>query len=132
MTIHVDDKKREERREEWRKRVNRLIDEVERWAQEEGWPVQRSQKHVREQLLGEYDVPELRMRVPGGDMFLTPIASHVVGADGRVDLEAWPTLNRVKLIGHDGGWQVMTDSNVPLRQAWNRETFRQLVHDLQA
>ncbi|HET6247764.1 MAG TPA: hypothetical protein VFE47_08710 [Tepidisphaeraceae bacterium] len=69
----------------------------------------------------------------GGEGFLTPIALHIVGdADGRVDLEAWPSMNRVRFVGKSGGWEIITDSNVPLRQPWNRETFVQPVRDLHA
>lgn len=60
------------------------------------------------------------------------VALHVVGGDGRVDLEGYPTLSRVKLIGTPGGWTIMTDSNVPLRLPWNADTFRQLAEDLVA
>jgi hypothetical protein len=58
------------------------------------------------------------------------VGLHIVGGDGRVDIEGYPTLNRVKLIGVPGGWTIMTDSNVPLRVPWNAETFHQLARDL--
>ena len=56
-----------------------------------------------------------------------------MGGDGRVDVEVYPTLSRVRLDGaDDGGWVIMTDSNVPLRLPWNGDTFRQLAQDLVA
>jgi hypothetical protein len=61
-----------------------------------------------------------------------PVAQHVVGADGRIDIEAFPALNRVKLIGRGEQWVIYTDSNIPLRQPWNAETFVQLAQDLTA
>jgi hypothetical protein len=121
-----------ERRNEWVQRVSALADQVQQWAVAEGWSVERSEKNLHEQLLGEYGVPALHMRAPGGELYLKPIALHIVGADGRVDLEAWPTLNRVKLVGREGTWQIVTDSNVPLREPWSRETFVRLVQDLQS
>lgn len=132
MTMQAPDDKGQQRRDEWLHRVGNLIDQVEAWSTAEGWAVLRDDKRIRERLLGEYTAPALRIRAPGGDVFLTPIALHIVGADGRVDLEAWPTLNRVKLVGRDGAWQIMTDSNVPLREPWGRDTFVSLVRDLQA
>ena len=132
MTVQATDDRWQERKHEWVRRIAALADDVERWATAEGWPVHREQKQIRERLVGEYQAPVLRIRVPGGDIYLTPVALHVVGADGRVDLEAWPTLNRVKLVGRDGRWEIVTDSNVPLREPWDRDQFVRLVHDLHA
>lgn len=120
----------QQRRQEWVGRVNALVGEVSAWCQAEGWLVESDQKTLREQLLGKYAVPSLRIHAPGGEVLLNPIALHVAGGDGRVDLEAFPTLSRVKLVGAANGWTIMTDSNVPLRQPWDRQTFVQLVRDL--
>lgn len=119
-----------QRRDEWIGRVADLITQVDEWSQAEGWNVERQRKIVQEKLLGAYEVDALVIRLQGGEIHVKPIALHVVGADGRVDIEAFPTLSRIKLVGVAGGWQIMTDSNVPLREPWNRETFVQLVHDL--
>ena len=129
MTIQLPDV---ERRREWIQRVTALVDQVQQWATAEGWLVHRTEKQLHERLIGDYSVPTLQIRAPGGELFLKPIAFHIVGADGRVDLEAWPTLNRVKLVGRDGNWQIVTDSNVPLRKPWDSETFVELVRDLQS
>jgi len=132
MTTEAREQQLQHRRDEWIARVYRLVNDIAQWAEGEGWPTHREQKRIHEKHLGDYQVPALRIRAPGGDVYVRPIALHVVGADGRVDLEAWPTLNRVKLVGRDAGWQIMTDSNVPLREPWGRESFLQLVRDLQA
>ena len=83
-------------------------------------------------------VPHLRIRLPNDGngpprhLLMTPIALHIVGGDGRVDLEGYPTLSRVKLIGTGNAWTIMTDSNVPLRLPWKAGTFKQLGEDLTA
>jgi len=53
-------------------------------------------------------------------------------AAGRVQISAWPTLFRVLLLHKSGeeGWIIRTDSGIPIRQPWNRETFISLVRDL--
>jgi hypothetical protein len=117
-------------RDAWIGRVSALVDEVAAWCQAEGWAVEREEKIIREQALGQYMVPSLRITVAGGELSVNPIGLQVVGADGRVDLEAFPTLSRVKLVGDPSGWKIMTDSNVPLRLPWDRQTFVQLVRDL--
>jgi hypothetical protein len=120
----------DQRRENWVLRTRSLADQVSQWCQAEGWKVEEEEKTIQEDLLGTYHAPTLRIHVPGGELLLNPIALHVVGGNGRVDLEAFPTLARVKLIGIPDGWRIMTDSNVPIRQPWNQKNFVQLAHDL--
>src|SRR6476469_1522747 len=107
------------RRRDWIERVGRLVDQIEQWSKAENWPTERHQKSVTEQSLGTYSVPELVVRPPGGELIVTPIALNVAGGNGRVDLEAVPTLSRVKLIGGNSGWEIWTDSNVPLRVSFD-------------
>jgi len=120
----------QQRREEWVARVAALAEQIKVWCQSQGWLVEEEQKTIHEDLLGQYFVPELRIAAPGGTLHLNPIALQVVAGNGRVDLEAFPTLSRVKLVGSNGGWKVMTDSNVPLRDPWNQESFVRLAADL--
>jgi|GEM_PF-1723689 len=123
---------RAQRRKEWLARVDALVETIATWAQAEGWAVERQTKVLREKLLGEYEVPLLVLRVQDGEVQVSPVALHGVGVEGRVDLEAFPTLSRVKLVGSGQSWEIITDSNVPLRVAWDRDTFVQLVRDLLA
>lgn len=92
---------------------------------------------VEEPLLGRDEAPAARVTLPNGDLpdravLVIPVGLHIVGGDGRVDLEGYPTLSRVKLIGAQAGWEIMTDSNVPYPLPWNEETFRRLAQDLVA
>ncbi len=119
------------RRAEWVRRVTRLTDEIVSWAKAQGWSVNRTKKTLTEDPSGEYAVPALHLRTPAGELYVTPVALDVHGTEGRVDVEAWPSLNRVRLIGRPGGWQVMTDSNVPLPGPWNKKAFVDLVGHLQ-
>lgn len=122
----------EARRQEWITRVNGLADQIRTWAVAEGWQVQQGSKTIQEPQLGEYQVPVLTIRLPGGELMINPIGLHIVRGGGRVDIEATPTLNRVKLIGSNGTWIVMTDSNVPLRMDWTAQRFAELARDLLA
>src|SRR5947209_15587999 len=114
------------RRDEWVERVTALARQVGEWSQAEGWAVERHDRTITEQPLGTYKVPEGLVRLDGGELILTPIGLYVSGGDGRVDLEAIPTLARVKLLGADGGWKLYADPNVPLREKWGRATFTRL------
>jgi hypothetical protein len=130
MTQSIDDPAlRQQQRDQWIARVEALVTQIAEWSVAEGWTVERGQKTLREKLLGSYEAPRLQIKLPGGELLLEPIALQAGGGDGRVDLEAFPTLSRVKLIGGPE-WRIITDSNVPLRLPWNRETYAQLAHDL--
>ena len=120
------------RRAQWITRVDTLVSQIAKWSAAENWSVDKSQKSIHESLLGDYVVPTLRIRLPAGEVHVNPVGLHVMGADGRVDLETFPTLNRVKLVGIKNQWEIYTDSNVPLRKPWNRKTFSQLALDLLA
>ena len=128
------DKHLKSRLRDWTSRVESLATQVKGWAEKEHWPVHESERDVTEEHLGTYAVPVLRIRVldAGGEVHLDPVGLHIIGGDGRVDLSAFPSLNRVKLIGAEKEWQVYTDSNVPLGKPWSRKTFVDLARDLAA
>ena len=113
-------------------RVESLINQISEWAAAEDWATARTERTLKERPFGEYQVPVLRVRLPIGEIHIIPVGLQVIGADGRIDIEAFPSLNRVKLIGRGDQWEIYTDSNVPLRQPWSRETFAQLARDLVA
>jgi hypothetical protein len=118
------------RREDWIARVTSLTNQISQWSKAQGWTVERRNTQIVEELLGTYTVPELVVRLEGGELIVAPVALHAAGGNGRVDLEAIPTLARVKIIGNNGNWKLFADPNVPLRIDWNEENFVQLAHDL--
>ena len=121
----------QERRESWIRRVQALADQVAKWSEAKGWKVQREETEIEEEGIGKYHVPAIRVFLPKGELFLDPRALDVLGTfDGRVDLSVYPTMSRVKLLGIPGGWEIMTQSNIPLRKPWNQKTFVQVVEDM--
>ena len=120
-----------QRIKDWLACVEGLVKQAEEWSAAEGWEVDQQTKPLHDKLIGDYEAPSLLIRLPGGEILLNPIGLHVGGGGGRVDMEAMPTLARVKLIGGPD-WRIITDSNVPIREPWRAETFVQLVHDLLA
>jgi hypothetical protein len=126
------------RRDEWVKRVTALVEQVRQWSQQAGWSVIVEHEEVEEKLFGSYEAPAARVQLPKGDLperavLVIPIGLQIADGNGRVDLEGYPTLSRVRLVGDErGGWNIWTDSNIPLRQPWNANTFHQLAQDLVA
>jgi len=119
-----------ERRSDWVGHVTALVNQIADWSTAEGWKVERHEKSITEEALGTYPAPEIVVRLKDGELIVTPIALHVAGGEGRVDLEAIPTLARVKLLRVNGKWKPFADPNVPLRLAWNQANFTQLAQDL--
>lgn len=115
---------------EWLARLDALMTQVTKWSESKGWEVQRQETEIEEKSLGVYTAPALRIQSKEDHLMRTPVALHVIGGNSRVDLEAYPSFSRVKLIAVPDGWQIWTDSNVPLRVPWNRRTFIQLAEDL--
>jgi hypothetical protein len=117
---------------QWVSEVSALVDLVAQWAREENWSVHRFEQEHHESGLGTYAVPHLRVSTPFGEIQVEPVVRNVQGADGRVDVRSWPSLNRVRLVRKGGVWEVITDSNVPLGVPWSKAAFVRLAEDLQA
>lgn len=125
----------------WERHTALLADEVQSWAEQEaaarGWRVEREELELAEEVVGgAYHVPVVTIYASQGRLVLEPIARGVMGAQGRVDLYAWPSLFRVMLLhkplGKDAGlnWVVRTESGVDWPLPWGRETFLTLAEGL--
>ena len=128
-------------RSNWERNTMLLADDVQAWAAPEaaarGWHVERAEKELAEEVVGgAYRVPVVTVHAPQGRLILEPVARGVLGAQGRVDLYAWPSLFRVMLlhkpVGKDRGlaWVVRTESGIDWPQLWGRETFLTLAEGL--
>ncbi len=100
-------------RDQWLDSLTLLADKVSTWAsQEKGWRVESTDtQSVSEELLGTYDVPVLTIHTPEGRLILEPIARNFPGS-GIVELYAWPSLFRVRLLQDQPGdeWEARIDS----------------------
>ena len=98
----------------------RLADDVQSWATQEaarGWRVETEERELAEEVVGgAYRVPVVTIHAPQGRLIMEPIARGTVGAQGRVDLYAWPSLYRVMLLhkphNHEYEWVVRTESGL--------------------
>ena len=120
-------------RDEWMRALLDLEEDLSCWSVGEGWQVRRATKSFTEESTGQYTAPDLVIDTPEGERLLVEVKGRgPAEASGRVQLSAWPTLFRVLLLHKPGqdGWVIRTDSGVPIRQPWNRETFVTLAKDL--
>jgi hypothetical protein len=121
-----------QRIENWKKQVADLVQQIADWATAQGWTVEHEVKPITERSVGTYELPAVEIKLPEGELSVDPIALGPPGISGRIELRAYPTLNRVRFLRQDSGWEIMTDSGVPLRLPLSLETFVQLAHDLLA
>lgn len=123
-----------ELRVEWLQTVGELADQVCGWvAHQKKWAVlPRPDKEITEEPLGTYPVPVMQIQTKKGTAVLEPVARNVRGSDGCVDLYAYPTLFRVRLLYReaDHTWTIRTDSGLNWPHPWNEETFVELVNGL--
>lgn len=119
-------------RDDWLRSLAELEETLRAWvAQEPGWTTEAGETDtISEDALGEYTAPMLTIHAPDGELRVEPIARNFPGR-GIVEVYAWPTAYRVRLIqGKAGEWRVLTDSGIYLRQPWEREPFILLARDL--
>lgn len=122
----------DQERADWIAAVRELAEAVRQWSTEAGWAVTMVPKSIEEQRLGSYEVPQLVVTTPQGHFCVEPVARDVFGADGRVDLIALKTFNRMMLVRAGGRWVVRTESGVEWPADWSKETFLDLVQRLAA
>jgi hypothetical protein len=131
-TTAIDPAAADEVRAEWKQAIEALMSDVRSWAEAEGWTVEPFFPVLSEEPLGTYPVPGLEILTLQGKVILEPIARLVMGAHGRVDYYAWPSLRRVMLLRKaDGTWVVRTDFGPVWPNPWSRSTFVELAHGLQ-
>ena len=120
-------------RDQWLEALKLLVDKVSAWAsQEKGWRVNPvDTQSVSEEGLGTYSVPVLTIHTPEGRLVLEPIARNSPGS-GIVELYAWPSLYRVRLLQDQPGgeWEAHIDGWYVVPQQWNKESFVQIAHSL--
>lgn len=119
-------------RQEWLSRTEELAHQIKAWVEQEpGWAMSPlEEQEIEEELLGIYSIALWEIATPEGKVRLEPIARNYPGR-GIVELYAWPTLRRVRLLpGKESTWQIRVDSGFSLRQPWDREHFVLLVRDL--
>lgn len=120
-------------RDKWLRTVQQLQEQIKTWVyMESGWSTEWEEGHeIQEEPLGTYTVSVLTIHTPNGRLMLEPIARNYPGR-GIVELFAWPTLFRVRLLRgeEDSDWQVRVDSGFILHEEWNRENFVRLAGDL--
>jgi hypothetical protein len=120
----------EHKRDDWLAKLRELVDSIRSWAEQRRWLVDEHEKTIDEDHIGRYTAPTLFIQSPNGKIVVEPIGCNIIGAQGRVDIESFPSLNRLLLVLVDGEWKIKTDSRVDWPEPWNEQSFVKLVDAL--
>lgn len=110
--------------------VRELIEEIRLWTREANWDATPGLVERTEDHLGSYQLPYLTIGLPGHQVTVEPYGRLIPGADGRVDISAWPSEKRVLLLRKGDRWLIRPEAGLPWPDAWNRETFDRIVQYL--
>lgn len=124
--------KRVKEREDWLSLLQNLFKEIKSWAEEENWSIHEDRTTIREKEIGEYDAPFLVIVAGTTRIHVEPVGREIVGAEGRVDISAFPTMNRMVLVRTKSKWVLKTDSYVEWPLPWSKDSFLGLVKALAA
>ena len=120
----------EHKRDDWLAHVKVLMGAIKQWAEQRRWFVDEQEKPIAEDHVGSYTAPVLFIQAPGGKIHVEPIGCNIVGAEGRVDIESFPSMNRLLLVLVSGEWKIKTDSRVDWPEPWSETAFVKLVDAL--
>lgn len=92
-------------RNEWVRDVEALVRDVEGWCRARDWPTRRIERRMKDSSLGEYHAPALLIQADLARVLLEPVARHVPGSDGVVDLYLMPGYDDIASIYRTSdGW----------------------------
>jgi hypothetical protein len=120
------------RKTAWISQVSELAETIKSWGSEKHWLIDEHSKRLTEEHLGSYSVPELFIKTPQGQIVVEPVGRNIIGAEGRVDISAFPSFNRLLLVSLEGHWVVKTDSRITWPSPWSKQTFYEIVDALVA
>jgi hypothetical protein len=116
----------------WITAIEQLMAAIEKWSIAMGWFVERKEKLIQEKRYGSYAVPALFIRTNQGKIVVDPIALDILDGDGRIDIEAFPSLHRFVLIRKNDNWILLTDAYIPWSRSWSKKAFYEIIEALDA
>lgn len=98
----------QEVKNEWVQTLEAFMNDIRKWLskQEEDGVVQikREEIEIREDHLGSYQAPQLRIFIGTSEVKIQPIGRLIIGAIGRIDITSFAD-SYIVLRSSDGGWK---------------------------
>lgn len=126
-------------RDEWLKRLNDLVDTIEKWVTELDWVTRRIETTLRDSQLGKYTAPALAMQKDTYRVLLEPITHSAPGADGVVDLYLMPGMDDIaSLYQTDGTWKIhymlpseaIATTRVAAAKPLDKDTLNEILEEM--
>lgn len=114
---------------EWKQSAADLEAQIFDWSRGAGWDVKTLTEGVDE----DADFADVVIESALDEhLYLKFHKARNGPANFVAQLRAWPTLYRVRLVRNEaaGGWLIRTDSGIPIRKPWGRETSLEVANDL--
>ncbi len=130
---------REARRAAWQTALVNLTRQIGSWVDAAGAAtdgliaVQPCEESIVERYLAEYQAAGVRLQFPSREeIHFRPVATYVLGADGRVDVEGAGGAAKLVWNRSDDSWQIaeLTPVGTWRRRPLTEEVFWELVADL--
>jgi hypothetical protein len=118
-------------RQEWLGEINQVLHHAEEWCARRRWPSRRDEKQIAEDFLGTYTAPRLLIAKDASRLILEPVARFVAGADGLIELAAWPAYDSARITRTNGVWYVHPVAG-GRRRRWSEEAFVQAAAELES
>ena len=120
----------DEKRVQWISRLSNFCEQVKVWCNEIKWEFTESQRNITEEFLGTYSVPCLIISTPSGRLHIEPVGLNIIGAQGRIDILSYPSLNKMIIVGVKDEWKIYTETRVAWPHGWSKDTFIELSTSL--
>ncbi|OYV96172.1 MAG: hypothetical protein B7Z73_01190, partial [Planctomycetia bacterium 21-64-5] len=108
---------------EWSAQVESLVNQAADWCQQREWIAKTKKKHLKDKLIGEYDLPQLHFYDGENHLLLDPIARFAPGTSGLVDLALLPVFDSMMVARIGGDWYIRPDYGQGRRRKWSEASF---------
>jgi hypothetical protein len=115
---------------EWSNQVDSLVNEAAAWCQQREWIARTKKKHLKDKLIGEYDLPQLHFYDGQRHLLLDPIARFAPGTSGLVDLALLPEFESMMVARIGGDWYIRPGYGQGRRRKWSEAAFVDAVQRL--
>ena len=92
-----------EERDRFQKRVEALVEQVKEWVEPHEWVAKPYPKKMRDVDRQVFEIPALFLQKGPTRVLLDPVAYHVPGAEGVVNLYLMPTYDDMASLFFEGG-----------------------------
>jgi hypothetical protein len=126
-----------QQREKWLRAIGRLYTDIEHWLQpyvdKRLASTKRGAVQLSEDHIGRYSCPTLEINLSGQVLRLVPVATLIIGAYGRIDVQRGPrpmkgeVLLTIEKSLDEPLWVLWTNGSTGEHKVFNKETMEEAI-----